>query len=194
MVFRTDKSYSRWQEAVDTWTLARQHAIDLVVYSSNWVADPSLRRALFRWNIAYWQSLTLHIRGAGEGLEEVLGNVMTPSEMDALQSVEGHPQFCLQVLLELVEQANELQPNDVRQAKMVSHINVMGSLLVCAQKLVKYPLPLSYTRHTSRFMMLFLFLMPLALWNSLLWMSIPTTIGVAFLLLGIEEIGVQVRT
>jgi hypothetical protein len=48
-----------------------------------------------------------------------------------------------------------------------------------------------YTRHTSRFLLMWLLALPFALWPQCSWASVPYTTGIAFLLLGIEDIGVQ---
>lgn len=48
-------------------------------------------------------------------------------------------------------------------------------------------------RHTSRFLVIWLTAMPFTLWKSCGWSMIPATGMIAFLLLGIEEIGVQIE-
>ncbi len=42
-------------------------------------------------------------------------------------------------------------------------------------------------------MLLWLGLLPLALWDNLAELTIATNVGIAYLLLGIEEIGVQIE-
>jgi hypothetical protein len=44
-------------------------------------------------------------------------------------------------------------------------------------------LPLSY-RHTARFLILWLILLPLALWGSCGWIMVPTVMIISFVLLG----------
>lgn len=51
----------------------------------------------------------------------------------------------------------------------------------------------SWCRHTSRFMMIWLTFLPLALYSSCGWAIVPAVGIMAFLLLGIEEIGVSVE-
>jgi hypothetical protein len=48
-------------------------------------------------------------------------------------------------------------------------------------------------RHTSRFLMCWLTLLPFCVADSMGWATVPITCGMAFFLFGIEEIGVQVR-
>lgn len=49
-------------------------------------------------------------------------------------------------------------------------------------------------RHTSRFLMTWLIFLPWALWRNCEWLTIPITAAVCFLLFGIENIGIQVRS
>ena len=47
-------------------------------------------------------------------------------------------------------------------------------------------------RHTLRFMVTWLVFLPWALWEDCQWLTIPITGIITFLLLGIENIGIQV--
>jgi putative membrane protein len=65
------------------------------------------------------------------------------------------------------------------------------------ERIFKTPIPLVYSRHTSRFVGTWLVLLPLAIWsvdqswNHLL--TIPSSAVVVFFLLGIEELGLQIE-
>ena len=48
-------------------------------------------------------------------------------------------------------------------------------------------------RHTSRFLVIYITFMPFTLWHACGWGSVPASVVIAFLLLGIEEIGVQIE-
>ena len=63
------------------------------------------------------------------------------------------------------------------------------------ERIFKSPIPLLYTRLLSRFLVLFLTLLPLALWGAFgeswnHWATIPATFVSAFFLFGIEEVRV----
>lgn len=75
------------------------------------------------------------------------------------------------------------------QANVAGLVELVGN----CERLLRTPIPLSYTRHTSRFLLLWLIVLPMALWSSVGWAIIPITGLVAMLLLGIEEIGVQIE-
>jgi putative membrane protein len=49
------------------------------------------------------------------------------------------------------------------------------------------------TRHTSRFLMLWLATLPYVLWNHVGWGVVPSTAVISFLLFGIDEIAIQLE-
>jgi len=51
----------------------------------------------------------------------------------------------------------------------------------------------SYTRHTSRSLMLWLLTLPFALWDGMGWAAVPAVALMSYLMLGIDEIGVQIE-
>lgn len=54
------------------------------------------------------------------------------------------------------------------------------------------PVPRLPCSHTSRFIIVYLTFLPFALWGYLGWLLLPVSVVLTFLLLGIENIGIQV--
>lgn len=50
-----------------------------------------------------------------------------------------------------------------------------------------------WRRHTSRFLVIWLAFLPFTLWRACHWVMVPAAVLIAFLLLGVEEIGVQIE-
>lgn len=94
------------------------------------------------------------------------------------------------MISELVEQC---RLSEIKEDKMFSSLKGLGDSVAVCEKLLRYPIPLAYTRHTSRFMGLWLMAMPFAFWETCGWATIPLTLIIAYLLLGIDEIGVQIE-
>ncbi|GIL49210.1 hypothetical protein Vafri_5346 [Volvox africanus] len=61
------------------------------------------------------------------------------------------------------------------------------------ERIFKTPIPPAYARHTSRFLMLYVMTCPILLWSSTGWLTPLVAVIIAFLLLGVENIGVQVE-
>jgi predicted membrane chloride channel (bestrophin family) len=60
--------------------------------------------------------------------------------------------------------------------------DVMGG----CERIFRTPIPLSYTRHTSRFLVCWLTLLPFCVADAFGWLTVPISIGLAFFLFGIE--------
>ena len=68
-------------------------------------------------------------------------------------------------------------------------VNHLSDALSGCEKIVQTPVPLSYSRHTSRFLTLWCGFLPFAIVSQLGWLSIPVMLTVSWLLYGLEEIG-----
>uniref|UniRef100_A0A7S0S479 Bestrophin homolog n=1 Tax=Chlamydomonas leiostraca TaxID=1034604 RepID=A0A7S0S479_9CHLO len=191
LVFRTDSSYGRWLEAMNTWSTVKDVSKDIVRMVSCWVEDPKARAFLLRWTIAFSKCLKVSVREKGDYAAELNG-VLLPAERAKLASSTspGPTQFALAVLSSAVTRSVD---SEVRADKLLSAIARLGSAISACDKLLKYPIPLAYTRHTSRFMIIWLCFLPLSLWDDCGWGVLPIEALVSFLLLGIEEIGVQIE-
>ena len=83
----------------------------------------------------------------------------------------------------------------MHSSRMDSTFSILLDITGANERIFKSPIPLVYTRLTSRFLAVFLTLLPLALWNALgdswnHWATIPAELAIAFFLVGIDEVGV----
>ena len=81
---------------------------------------------------------------------------------------------------------------------MDKSIVLIGSAMETCERIFASPVPLVYTRHTARFLSVWLLLLPLGLWASFndTWNhigTIPAATITAILLFGIEELAVQLE-
>merc|ERR1719313_2694608 len=103
--------------------------------------------------------------------------------------------FMLNAMSERVRKAN-IDP--IAKQSIDRSISVLVDLTGACERIFKSPVPLVYTRHTSRFLTMFLVFLPFGLWSVMdktwnHWATIPATLMVSFFLLGIEEIGIQIE-
>jgi hypothetical protein len=165
--------------------------------------------------------------------------VLTAQELRLLVASYHRPSFALAVLSEL---AAEAPVNEVQRIRLDENLTYFQQCVGECERLLRTPIPLSYTRHTSRFMVsqcarvgatcccvlgwdfgswwglraglhlrpffvrqdlhsilparlpaclqvIWLSCLPLGLWRYCGWGTIPLTVVISFLLLGIEEIG-----
>ena len=93
----------------------------------------------------------------------------------------------------LSELTRQLKVDAFQALQMQENVTFFYDALGGCERLLRTPLPLSYTRHTSRFLTLWLALLPLAMWERFHWMVLPIVFSCSLLLLGIDEIGVQIE-
>ncbi|KAG2448552.1 hypothetical protein HYH02_006443 [Chlamydomonas schloesseri] len=197
LVFRTDASYSRWCAAMDAWSELRTCSAALMRKAASWIKDASILRRLVRWVAAYALCLMVQLRtdaGTDEeaaSLRERLAPVLRPAELEEVVAAGPYYHtFCLSVLTALVEAA---EVGEGREGAMLEDLAAFAKAAGECEKILRFPIPLTYTRHTSRFMLLYLGALPVALYDSCDWATIPVTATISFLLLGIEDIGVQIE-
>jgi putative membrane protein len=121
---------------------------------------------------------------------EVLKDILLPHELDSILMATHRPNYALQVLSEIVKEAN---CGTAPTMRMDDNLTAFEDCLGGCERILKTPIPLSYTRHTSRFLMIWLTMLPFALYGTCGLSTIPLCVIIAFLLLGIEEIGVSIE-
>eukprot|EP00250_Pteridium_aquilinum_P017968 c23872_g1_i2 orf=403-834(+) len=86
-----------------------------------------------------------------------------------------------------------LKIENTERALLEGHItHYIASVSTC-ERLIRTPIPLSYTRLTSRFLVLWHMSLPIVLWDSCNWLVIPATFFSAATLFCIEEVGVLIE-
>ena len=116
------------------------------------------------------------------------------SDSEAVLSSSHRPVAVLMTLtrhLKRAHEAGELPTHIHTECERTLH--ELNKTLGGCERLLTTPLPLSYTRHTSRTLALWLLFLPLALWGSMGVSCVPATFFVTYLLLGIDEIGIQIE-
>lgn len=194
LVFRTNTSYDRWLEVSTVWAGLANRARDTMRQLISHLADPSgainpLAAAMCRWVVAYTRSLKAQLT-EGCDLRAELAGILAPEELELLLVAHHRPSFALSVLTELGAAAPLRESHRIRLDENLTYFeDAVGS----CERILRTPIPLSYTRHTSRFMVIWLSALPLGLYGTCSWATIPLAVVIAFLLLGIDEIGVQIE-
>ncbi|GAB4817996.1 hypothetical protein N2152v2_005042 [Parachlorella kessleri] len=197
LVFRTNASYERWDSARKMWGLVLNRSRDLVrqararLLGLAWIPKErtKLRAMLCRWVPAFGKTMMCHLR-RDEDLEKELKGILQPHEIAGVLNATHRPIYALQVLTEIVKAAR--LPTAVTTAMEGNLVTFEDSLGGC-ERILRTPIPLSYATHTSRFMIMWLTLLPFTLYSTLGWGTIPVCGIVAFLLLGIKEITVSIE-
>lgn len=79
------------------------------------------------------------------------------------------------------------------RSQLMQNLEKLSSTIGACERLVQTPVPLSYVRHTSRFLSLFMLTLPFALVDVLGPYTVPVTCFASWALFGIFEIGLVIE-
>ncbi len=71
----------------------------------------------------------------------------------------------------------------------IESLHCLSNSLAICERILKQPVPLSYSRHTSRFLSLYLLALPFNLVSSLGWLTAPIISAVCWSFVSVQEIG-----
>jgi len=125
------------------------------------------------------------------GVAKELQDVLQPSEITLVEEAQHRPNLVLQLMSRCVYAAKGLDGS--ARVAIDTELKQLQDALGGCERILRNPIPLSYTRHTARFLIIWLFLLPLALWEKMHWGVVPATIVVSYLLFGIDEIAIQME-
>eukprot|EP00475_Leptophrys_vorax_P039158 TRINITY_DN7019_c0_g1_i3.p1 TRINITY_DN7019_c0_g1~~TRINITY_DN7019_c0_g1_i3.p1 ORF type:complete len:474 (-),score=7.45 TRINITY_DN7019_c0_g1_i3:195-1616(-) len=197
LVFRTNASYGRFDEARKMWGLMLNRTRDITRQALSYMARDEHtyeypKRAQFIRHLQAFP-LTYKHHFVNEGsLEEDLRDLttLTDAEIAGIMNATHRPNYVLLVMSECMRSCT-MVPTDrlAMEANFATFADDIGG----SERLFKTPIPLSYTRLTSRFLVLYHMFLPFALWDSLGWLTIPVTATCAAVFFCIEEVGVLIE-
>ncbi|GAB4817593.1 hypothetical protein N2152v2_004639 [Parachlorella kessleri] len=188
LVFRTNASYERWDGARKMWASVVNRSRDFgLTYMPAEQAE--LRVMLCRWVPAFSKTLMCHLRNEHEPAKELQG-ILLPHEIAAVCKSTHRPNYVLQVLAQIVKTGKAGVGPTLR---MEDNITNFEDCLGGCERILRTPVPLYYARHTSRFMIIWLTLLPFTLWPTCGWSTVPLVTIISFLLLGIKEITITIE-
>ncbi|KAK9804786.1 hypothetical protein WJX72_005412 [[Myrmecia] bisecta] len=191
LVFRTNASYARCLDARKLLGSILSGSRDLMRQALTWFKkeDGHLSALLKRWTIAFSLTIKAHLWEEAS-LEEDLQGILLPAEIDHLVRSEHPPTYVLRVLAEAINRAG-MPRNKV--CKMDANLSAFTDAVTSCERILREPIPLTWTRHTSRFLVTWLTFLPATLWTQCGWATPAISVVIAFLLLGIDEIGVSLE-
>eukprot|EP00798_Chlamydomonas_sp_ICE-L_P018760 gene18760-25292_t len=192
LVFRTNTSYGRWDEARKMWGLLLNRSRDLMRQGATLFEpeDRVSREALGRWLITYARAFRHHCQPEDPTLEDEVAHLLSDSELQVLQNAEHKPNKIIHIISQIIRDS---KVGSVANAQMSANLTQFNDILGGCERLLRAPIPVSYTRHTARFLFAWLTILPFGLVCALNFWTVPVMICIAAVLCGIEEIGVQVE-
>jgi len=206
LVFRTNAAYARWDDARKQWGSIINQCRTLVRQANTFFTEDrypgfgnfrDYRRRVAAETSAFTRCMRCFLRGKADdpNLEVELRRLgFSPAEVSGYMGSANRQCYALQ---KLGETARLYGMTDQDRARFDTTLSVLCDNVGACERIFKSPIPLVYTRHTSRYVGLWVGLLPLAIWaadpswNHLV--TIPACAVTTFLLLGIEELGLQIE-
>mmetsp|Transcript_23946 Transcript_23946/g.29458 ORF Transcript_23946/g.29458 Transcript_23946/m.29458 type:complete len:576 (+) Transcript_23946:244-1971(+) len=206
LVFRTNTSYQRWDEARKNWGMNINHTRDLVrmgnaYYDRSATSPERQKEDLERLSLCTWafvRAMKRHLSPEFEDeteFQKELLEKLPEGQARAIINAAHRPNRALQDLSVAIENMpmNFIRRNEIQRAATIFEDNLGSS-----ERLLSSPVPLFYTRHTARFLSFWLLFLPFALWEPLgnSWNHvdmIPVVSMISIFLFGIEELATQLE-
>uniref|UniRef100_A0A0D9Z0V2 Uncharacterized protein n=1 Tax=Oryza glumipatula TaxID=40148 RepID=A0A0D9Z0V2_9ORYZ len=188
LVFRTEASYARFDEGRKAWMRVIAAAADLAGMAMRHHNTPATR-ALLNYILAFPLALKCHIICHSD-IKRDLQGLLSEDDLNVVLRSKHRPRC----IIEFISQSLYMLDFDENKR------NIMESKLSCflegisvCEQLIGIPIPLSYTRLTSRFLVLWHLTLPVILWDECKWIVVPATFISAASLFCIEEVGVLIE-
>ncbi|GAB2232307.1 hypothetical protein Droror1_Dr00011339 [Drosera rotundifolia] len=192
LVFRTEASYSRFEEGRKAWTKVISGTNDFarqVIASVDGLSNATIKKALLMYIVAFPIALKCHLI-YGSDAKQDLQTFLEADDIDVVLSSKNRPRC----IIDFISQSLKLLSLDEQKRNMLeSKLTCFHEGIGVCEELISIPIPLSYTRLTSRFLVLWHLTLPIILWEDCQWIVVPATFISAASLFCIEEVGVLIE-
>jgi len=199
--YRTNSAYSRFWEARGLWTKTKAVCRNMaIILTSNIMQhSPKASKHMLELLAAYPSCLMhLCLGGAAKLPDHAAKLIPEQREPDEFQEKYSLPVFYLCTELhKAVHHASQESPSSQRNLMEAAHLTEISHLIVTlldtassCEKILRTPVPWTYSRHTSRFLTLWMSSLPFALLGSVSHKGLLVGIvfAASYCLFGIEEI------
>lgn len=192
LVFRTNSSYDRFWEGRKQWGAIVNETRNLARGASVALAStPQLLAALLRWTVLFPRATMERLRNQDPSEWET----DLPSGAVAGVKTAINPPLAITCrMTELLDEARVAGTlSEFRFVALDQNIQQLVDYLGACERIHNTPMPFAYMVHLRRALIAYCYTLPFALVERFGWLTIPGTFVLAFILLGIEEIGVEIE-
>mmetsp|Transcript_20094 Transcript_20094/g.51779 ORF Transcript_20094/g.51779 Transcript_20094/m.51779 type:complete len:398 (-) Transcript_20094:146-1339(-) len=215
LVFRTNSSYNRFWEGRKIWERLVNRCRDLVrmgmVYRDA-IGMRRLRRmacmirifpAVVREHVQRdrrHSQRKARVGGDASGRkmldDDELVHCLDSYDQHAMHRVRNKALFVCNTLareIRAIQTDESLDFSSRERLMMLTMVNDLSACIGACERIVQTPIPLQYARHTSRFLCLWVFTLPLLLLPEMGFWVIPAMACISWTLFGIQELGLQIE-
>ena len=195
LVFRTNSSYGRFWEGrkILDRILNSSRKLSRIFVNYHDVIDPSKVDRVLHLIAAFPYVIEQHLKGCNNDnkkTEDSLSEILSANELNQLSKVRNRPLYLISKISKEIAEIEEMKLFTNRERQLMqNYADELCSSISSAERIVQTPVPLTYARHTSRFLSLYLLSLPPALVTEMGFAVIPFTSFATWSLFGILQIG-----
>lgn len=197
LVFRTNTAYERFWEGRKCWgtlvisirNLSRQIWVNVAEITAG---DREEKVVLLKRLGAFAIATKLHLRK--ESLSSEIENLVTSEQAEILKTVKNPPLEISKWIGEYINRQYQRNCLSLHQMTAMNQLldNMVEALTGC-ERILKTPIPVAYAIYLKRLLVIYCCLLPFQLVEKLQWWTGIIVVLIAFVLLGIEEIGNEIE-
>ncbi len=194
LVFRTNSSYDRFWEGRRMWGNIINESRNLARLGSISLAGvPEVRLRLFAWLTVFPVAAMHQLRGTVKEMGAACDQVPPEDLSRALGQQNVALAISRQMTACLAEARERGAISEYVFVALDQNVQLLVDYLGACERIHRTPMPFAYMVHVRRVILIYCYTLPFALMKDFGWWTIPATLFVAFTLLGIEEIGVEIE-
>mmetsp|Transcript_10965 Transcript_10965/g.67847 ORF Transcript_10965/g.67847 Transcript_10965/m.67847 type:complete len:414 (-) Transcript_10965:1655-2896(-) len=205
LVFRTNSSYARFNEGRAVWGQCVAYCRDIARVACSYLPE-GRRDPILKYVELFPFALKSALR-SGRSRSNANDDTKFRDDPSHKFSEIVDKDLCEEILesnnylLDIENRMSCLVSDAVKEGAIPLYAareieRAIAGLGLCAggcERILTTPIPLSYTRHISRSVMIWLLGLPFALAPSMGYVAIPTMFFVSYILFGIDEIGIEIE-
>ncbi|KAG8463375.1 hypothetical protein KFE25_004886 [Diacronema lutheri] len=192
VVLRSNAAYARWVEGRQIWAAIIANCRNLVCFAIANLADASRVDALARHAVAYAVLCKQHLRAEHSPAE--LLPILSRAEVAKLFANEHAALAALELISHQLAGARRARLLDSYATMQLDDmLSELTHALTSGERILNTRMPFGYVVHLRTFLAVWLLTLPCGLVGDLGWASAPVAIGIAYVLLGVERISLDIE-
>ena len=197
--YRTNSAYGRFWEARGYWTNSKVYARNLAILVKYHISacSPKAAAKLLNILVAYPGALMFLCLGGNAKLPDYTQKCLPDHPLEYAEAPNLPSILLLTELQKIIHEAkmeSRSSRNDLVEAahlQSASHmVEQLMHYMASCEKILRTPVPWTYSRHTSRFLTIWLGTLPFTLIGDMKpWLVVAIVAAASYCMIGIEEIG-----
>lgn len=193
LVIRTNASYERFWEGRKMWGGMVNESRNLARSATAFLRDsPATSEAIILWTVAFAYS-SMHVLRGSKSMGPMAERLPANEVRDVLAAEHLPTAISLRISSLIDEARRKGHASDYVAMTLDNNVQLLIDYIGACERIHKTPLPFAYVVHLRRALILYCVTLPFALIESYGWSTVIDTLLIAYILFGIEEIGVEIE-